>query len=99
MKTKNYELCIMTPGDGMSVRSRAGHIATGVTTKFHIDPGRMLWIDYYPLVTCGMKKEHVIPERYESVEFSWRDGKALDTVWKTLQPPMLDIIRDLVEKG
>ncbi len=87
------------PGDGMSVRSCAGHVATAVTRAFDIDPNRMLWIEYYPRVAYGAKKEHVIPERYEIVEFNWRDGKALKPGWKTLQPPMLDIIRDLVEKG
>lgn len=87
-----------TPGDGMSIRSCAGHVATAVTRAFDIDPGRMLWVEYYPLVTYGARKEHVIPERYEIVEFSWRDGMALKPSWKTLQPPMLDIIRDLVEK-
>ncbi len=87
------------PGDGMSVRSCAGHLATAVTRAFDIDPARMLWIEYYPRVTYGKNKEHVIPERYEIVEFNWRDGKALKPKWKTLQPPMLDIILDVIEKG
>ncbi|MCP4687476.1 MAG: hypothetical protein GY859_05455 [Desulfobacterales bacterium] len=88
-----------TPGDGMSVRSCAGHVATNVTRAFDIDPNRMIWIEHYPRVAYGVKKEHVIPERYEVVDFTWRDGKALEPKWKTLQPPMLDIILAVIEKG
>lgn len=86
------------PESGMSVRSCAGHIATMVTKDFHIDPHRMLWIEYYPLKTYGEKNEHVIPEGFEAVEFEWHeDNNAVKPKWRALRPPLLDAIAKMVE--
>ena len=83
------------PDSKMTIRSCAGHIATHVTEQFSIDPHRMLWVEYYPAITYGVDAEHTIPEQYVAVDFEWYKEKAISPKWRHLQPPLLDIIRDL----
>lgn len=80
----------------MSVRSCAGHIATKVTREFDIDPHRMLYVEHYPPVRYGMKNEYEIPEQFVAVDFTWNQGRAVYPRWRHLQPPLLDVVRDLV---
>jgi len=86
------------PDSKISVRSCPGHIATGVVKAFNIDPHRMLYVEHYPATTYGERQEHAIPERYDAVEFTWHDDKAIRPKWRTLTPPMLDTLKQLVEK-
>ena len=79
----------------MSVRSCTGHIATHVALKFKIDPQRMLYIEYYPETTYGDHQQHIIPEKYDAVEFTWIDGRAIEPKWRTLKSPVLDMIKDI----
>jgi hypothetical protein len=81
----------------MSVRSCAGHLATVVTRQFGIIPHRMLWVEYYPSVTYGTEPIRTVPEKYESVEFKWSEGKAIDPKWRPLKPPLLDAVKQLME--
>jgi hypothetical protein len=83
----------------MTARSCAGHIATKVTQEYHIDPCRMLWVEYYPRVVYGANQEHSIPEQYVSVDFSWYKGKAINPRWRRLKPPLLDIVQDLMQEA
>ena len=85
------------PDSRMSVRSCAGHIATSVSEKFDIDPQRMLYIEYYPETLYGARKQHIIAEKYDAVDFTWNEGKAIYPKWRTLKPPILDVIKRLVE--
>jgi len=85
------------PGSPMSVRSCCGHIATCVTREFNIKPHRMMFIEYYPQTEYGEKREHIIEEKYDLVEFNWLDEGAIDPKWRTLKPPLLDAIKDLVK--
>jgi hypothetical protein len=84
------------PESRMSVRSCAGHVATSVSRDFTIDPQRMLYIEYYPESIYGEHREHRIPEKYEAVDFNWTEGGAIQPRWRTLQPPLLDAIRQMV---
>ncbi|HSO63241.1 MAG TPA: hypothetical protein VLR50_19550 [Desulfobacterales bacterium] len=84
------------PGRRISVRSCAGHVATSVARDFKIDPLRMLFIEYYPESVYGEHQDHVIPERYEAVDFTWTEGGAIQPKWRTLQPPLLDAIKLLI---
>lgn len=79
----------------MSVRSCAGHVATRVTQTFRIDPHRMIFIEHYPSKTYGEQNQHLIPEHYEIVEFSWHQDKALHPKWRPLKSPLLDVIQKL----
>jgi len=81
----------------MSVRSCCGHIASKVTREFNLDHQRMLFVEYYPQTTYGENNEHIIPEKYDAVEFVWHEGRAIEPKWRTLKPPMLDVIKTLVE--
>ena len=81
----------------MSIRSCAGHIATNVTREFKIDPHRMLYVEFYPEVTYGSNAQHNIPEQYIAVDFTWYEEKALNPKWRQLKPPLLDIVKSLVE--
>jgi hypothetical protein len=85
------------PGSKMSVRSCAGHIATKVTQEFNIDPDRMVWIEFYPRITYGAQEERTIPEQFVAVDFMWYKEKAINPRWRQLKPPILDIIKSLLE--
>jgi hypothetical protein len=81
----------------MSVRSCCGHIATSVAREFNFNPHRMLFIEYYPETVYGQNRQHTIAEKYDLVEFNWRQGKAIEPKWRTLRPPLLDMVVSLVE--
>jgi hypothetical protein len=85
------------PDSRMSVRSCCGHIATCVTGEFDIKPHRMMFIEFYPQTEYGEKRQHVIEEKYDLVEFNWLDDKAIEPKWRTLKPPLLDAIKELVK--
>lgn len=87
------------PGGTMSVRSCAGHIATQLTVSFDIDPQRMLYVEYYPPVTYGGKNDHNIPERYDAVEFVWREEKAIQPKWRPLSPPLVKMIENVMAEN
>ncbi len=87
------------PGNKMSVRSCAGHIATMVTKDFGIKPHRMLWVEYYPESEYGKEKIHTIPARYESVEFEWKGSRAIEPKWRPLKAPLLDEVKKLMESS
>lgn len=80
----------------LSIRSCAGHIATCVARDFGIEPGRMLFVEHYPEVVFGGENRHSLPEHYDAVEFQWRGDLALHPSWRTLRPPLLDLVRGLV---
>ena len=80
----------------MSVRSCCGHIATGVAKKFNIKPDRMMFLEYYPQTVYGQEKNHVIAEKYDLVDFNWHQDKAIQPRWRSLKPPMLDVVKQLV---
>ena len=86
------------PESKMTIRSCAGHIATKVTQEFNIDPDRMLWIEFYPMVRYGQQGEHLIPEQYVAVDFMWYKDKAINPRWRQLKPPILDIIKSLMKE-
>jgi len=86
------------PESRMSVRSCAGHIATSVTRDFRIDPHRMLWIEHYPTKVYGQDGKHVIPERYDIIEFVWHENKAIHPKWRPLNQQLLEIIKDLMSE-
>ena len=86
-----------TVGSKMSIKSCSGHIATKITGEFDIDPSRMLYVEYYPAIIYGEKDEKLIPERYDAIEFTWHEDKAIDPKWRTLKPPLVDLIKRLME--
>ena len=87
------------PESRMSVRSCAGHIATSVSRDFKIDPHRMLYIEYVPASIYGERQERIIPEKYDAVDFNWTEGGAIQPKWRTLQSPLTEVIKAVVEKG
>ena len=86
-----------TPESPMSVRSCTGHIATNVARQFKIDPERMLYIEYYPETTYGEQDEHTIPEKYDVVDFTWHEGRAIEPRWRALKAPLLEMVKEMVE--
>lgn len=82
-------------GGTMSVRSCAGHIATQLSLSFNIDPQRMLYVEHYPPVVYGGDKHLKIPERYDAVEFTWRDEKAIQPRWRPLPPPLVAMLEKM----
>lgn len=84
------------PGGAMSIRSCAGHIATQITTGFDIDPHRMLYVEHYPTVVYGGNKHLEIPERYDAVEFTWREDKAIQPRWRPLSAPLVEMIEGVM---
>lgn len=86
------------PGSPMSVRSCSGHIATCVARDFRLDPHRMLFIEHYPRSRYGAQGEHLIPERYDAVDFNWTEGGAIEPRWRALTSPLLDAITLLIDQ-
>jgi hypothetical protein len=84
------------PDSKMPVKSATSHVATLVAKEFNIDPHRMLWIEYYPENKYGVGGKHVMPEKFDAVEFTWIENKAIEPKWRTLKPPLLDEIKRLV---
>lgn len=80
----------------MSVRSCSGHIATSVSQDFNIDPSRMMYLEYYPESVYGERKDHVIAEKYEAVDFNWTQGGAIQPQWRILQGALLDSIKEII---
>ena len=80
----------------LSVRSSASHIATKVTSEFYIEHQRMMWIEYYPEKTYGTVKTQNITEKYDIVEFVWHEDSAVNPHWRSLKPPLLDMIKEII---
>jgi|GEM_PF-1007611 hypothetical protein len=80
----------------MSVRSCAGHIATNVTNEFKIQPQRMLFVEHYPETTYGDQNQYTIAERYDMVEFTWMEDKAIKPRWHRLTPALWDTVSELM---
>ena len=84
------------PGEALTVKGWAGPLASFISKEFNINRHRMLWIEYYPPVLYGNRNKKYIPEKFEVVEFAWKDGTAVHPQWRLLQPPLLNVVRDLV---
>ncbi len=80
----------------ISVRSCAGHIATCLVRHFKIDPQRMTYVEYYPPSRYGAQGRNEIPARFDAVDFTWFEDKALHPKWRPLVSPMLEIVGGLV---
>ena len=57
----------------------------------------MVFIEYYPRKVYGEQGDHVIEEKYDVVDFNWHDDKAIQPKWRALKPPMLDVVKELME--
>jgi hypothetical protein len=82
----------------LSVRSCTGHIATGVSRDFNIDPHRMLYLEYQPASAYGIQNQHRIDAKLDVVDLQWHAGKALHPQWRPLNPPLRDVVLDLIQK-
>jgi hypothetical protein len=80
----------------VTVRSCASHIATTVTRKFGIDPHRMTYVEYYAPSTYGDRHQHVIEARFEAVDFTWYEDKALHPKWRVLPPPQREVVEAMI---
>ena len=80
----------------LSVRSCASHIATTVTNRFHIDPHRMVYVEYYPPSTYGDQHQFTIQAKYEAVDFIWHNDMALHPKWRPLSAPLVQVIAELI---
>lgn len=92
----------LAPGDTkrfVSLRSHIGHIATLVAREFRLDRPRTLWVEFYPEQRYGVHDEKVIPERYDEVNFTWQEDRALEPKWTPINPPLLDMVRQLQVHG
>lgn len=87
------------PGESLTVKGWAGPLAGFIAKEFAINRHRMLWIEYYPAVSYGLRTAKYIPETFEVVEFAWRDGTAVHPQWRPLKPPLLEIVRELVHRN
>lgn len=84
------------PDSRMSVRSCSSHIATMVSKKLNIPPNRMQFVEYSSQRTYGHGKNKVIPEKFEAVDFTWKDDLAIHAKLRSLGPPLLDRLMALM---
>jgi hypothetical protein len=84
------------PESPMSARSCAGHIATCVARDFRIDPQRMLYVEHSPPIAYGPQGEHLVPEKFDAVDFNWTEGGAIQPRWRELQAPLRELMRSLL---
>ena len=80
----------------MPVRSAVSHVATLVAEEFDLEPHRMLWLEYYPESRYGKDGARLIPEKFDIVEFTWHQAKAMHPSWRELKPPLLNEIKKLI---
>ncbi|KJS31735.1 MAG: hypothetical protein VR64_09280 [Desulfatitalea sp. BRH_c12] len=91
------DLPVATPQfRNISVRSCASHIATTVAARFQIDPLRMTYVEYYPASTYGDRDQFVIEAKYDAVDFTWFEDKALHPKWRPLPPALRDVVQEMV---
>ncbi len=83
----------------VSVRSASSHIATVVCRRFEIDPARMQFVEYTPAETYGRQGEYVIQACFDAVAFTWKDNLALFPKSQPLDPPLREIVQDLVARS
>ena len=83
----------------MSVKSCNSHIATCVARDFNIPHQRMQFVEYYPSRCYGQANEHEIPEKFETVDFTWTGGKAIRPVYRDLEPPLLDVVKSMIDRS
>jgi len=76
----------------VTVRSCASHIATTVTQKFHIDPHRMTYVEYSPPSRYGNRNQHLIEAKFEAVDFTWFEDKALHPKWRLLPSALRGVV-------
>ncbi len=88
-------IAIDHPDSKMTVRSCSSHIATMVSQEFHVAPGRMQFVEYYPQKTYGRDGKNFIPEIFEAVDFSWIDNLAMHPKLRPLAPPLLKRLLEL----
>ena len=79
----------------MTVKSCAGHVATCVIEDFNIKPNRMMWVEHYPSRTYGAGRR--TPERFDLVEFTWEDGRALFPKWREPNIQSGELFKSLVK--
>ena len=58
-----------------------------------------MFIEYYPRKVYGELGDQVIEEKYDVVDFNWHDEKAIQPKWRSLKPPMLDVVKELIENA
>jgi hypothetical protein len=82
----------------VSVRSCTSHIVTKVTERFKIDYQRMVYVEYSAQSAYGPQNQHLIPAKFEAVDFVWHDGKALHPKWRSLDPTLRNTIAPLIDQ-
>ena len=80
----------------VSVRSCCSHVASRVVQKFHIDPQRMVFIEYTPSSTYGDRNQYHIAEKFDVMDFVWHENSALHPKWRPLSQPLLGLVSGLV---
>ena len=80
----------------LSIRSCASHIATTIVDRFHIDPHRMVYVEYYPSSTYGDHNQFTIQAKYEAVDFVWHERLALHPKWRSLTAPLVQVVAELI---
>jgi len=48
-------------------------------------------------VTKGLLKNQSFIHADDAIEFTWHEDKAIKPKWRTLKPPLVDLIKKLME--
>ncbi len=86
------------PGN-MSIRSFADQILTKACDDFHLDPMRVIFIEYVAPREFGRKERRRLPARLFAGDFRWHNGRALYPHWQELEDPLKATIQQLLDQG
>lgn len=84
------------PKSPISVKSCISHIATRIVADFNIAPRRLTMVEYYPSQTDGSAGRCPPPEKFEAVDFTWHQDKALYPRWRLLDARQAAVLRALM---
>ena len=84
------------PDSRMSVRSCSSHIVTVITQRFNILPSRLQFVEYCAERSYGYGEQKVIPEKFEAVDFTWKENLAMHAKIRPLGPPLLDRLTEIM---
>jgi hypothetical protein len=59
----------------------------------------MVYVEFCPQSVYGNENQHIIPATFDTVDFTWHDGKALHPKWRPLEPSFQETLAALIAES